>query len=306
MRGFVAALSAETGDELWRTYFVPAKGEPGAETWGDLIEWGGGAAWLSGTFDPELNTLYWTTGNPWPDFTGDRSQRRQSLHLFAARAGSRTGKMKWHFQFTPHDTHDWDAQSWPVLIDTEIGGKMRKVVLHANRNGFFYVLDRTTGEFLRATKLIDKVTWASGIDAKGRPDSDSRQGSDARGQLGLPEREGRDQLDGPELSSRHGAALRDYARAVRHVQQLAAGAAADEELLRRRGDGRRRAGHPARHRSEDRQASVGISDDGRGPHVVRPVSTAGGVVFVGDDDGHSLRSTPRTASTCGISTWASC
>jgi alcohol dehydrogenase (cytochrome c) len=80
-----------------------------------------------------------------------------------------TGKMKWHFQFTPHDTHDWDAQSWPVLLDTEWQGRLRKLVVHANRNGFFYVLDRATGEFLRATKLIDKVTWASGIDANGRP-----------------------------------------------------------------------------------------------------------------------------------------
>ncbi len=88
VRGFVTALSAETGEELWRTYFVPAKGEPGSETWGDLIEWGGAAAWLSGTFDPELNTLYWTTGNPWPDFTGVCSQRRQSLFVLSCRAGS--------------------------------------------------------------------------------------------------------------------------------------------------------------------------------------------------------------------------
>jgi alcohol dehydrogenase (cytochrome c) len=169
MRGFVAALSAKTGDEVWRTYTVPAKGEKGADSWGDYIEWGGGATWLSGTYDPELNTLYWTTGNPWPDFAG-KPRKGDNLYTCSLIAlDLETGKWKWHFQFTPHDTHDWDAQSWPVLIDMEYRGKMRKVVLHANRNGFFYVLDRTTGEFLRATQLIDHITWASGIDDKGRP-----------------------------------------------------------------------------------------------------------------------------------------
>lgn len=169
MRGFIAALSAETGEEIWRTYTVPAKGEPGSETWGDLIEWGGAATWLSGTFDPELNTLYWTTGNPWPDFNasvrpGDNLYSSSLLAL-----DPETGKIKWHFQFTPHDTHDWDAQSWPILVDLEWEGKPRKLVLHANRNGFFYVLDRVTGEFLRATKLTDSVDWATGIDKSGRP-----------------------------------------------------------------------------------------------------------------------------------------
>src|SRR5207247_1466735 len=151
MRGFVAALSAETGEEMWRTYTVPAKGEPGAESWGDFIEWGGGATWLSGTFDPELNTLYWTTGNPWPDFTGKPRQGDNLYTCSLVALDLDTGKMKWYFQFTPHDTHDWDAQSWPVLIDMEWKGTMRKIVLHANRNGFFYLLDRTSGEFLRAT-----------------------------------------------------------------------------------------------------------------------------------------------------------
>jgi alcohol dehydrogenase (cytochrome c) len=169
MRGFIAALSAETGEEIWRVYTVPAKGEPGSETWGDLIEWGGGAAWLSGTYDPELNTLYWTTGNPWPDFNASvrPGDNLYSCSLLALDLD--TGKMKWHFQFTPHDTHDWDAQSWPMLIDMEWEGRPRKVVLHANRNGFFYVLDRESGEFLRATQLTDSVNWASGIGKEGRP-----------------------------------------------------------------------------------------------------------------------------------------
>ncbi|MEO7652549.1 MAG: PQQ-binding-like beta-propeller repeat protein [Bryobacteraceae bacterium] len=169
MRGYIAALSAATGDELWRTYTVPAKGEKGSESWQNYIDYGGGGTWLSGTYDPELNTLYWPTGNPWPDFYGgDRAgDNLYTCSLLALDAD--TGKMKWYFQFTPHDTHDWDAQAWPVLLDLPVNGKPRKLVMHANRNGFYYMLDRVTGEFLRATKLVDKLDWASGVDAKGRP-----------------------------------------------------------------------------------------------------------------------------------------
>jgi alcohol dehydrogenase (cytochrome c) len=169
-RGFIAAMSASTGEELWRLYTIPGRGEPGSETWTDrLIDWGGAATWLSGTYDPDLNLIYWTTGNPWPDFYGGD---RKGANLYACAViavDPDTGKMKWHFQFTPHDTHDWDGQGWPVLIDTAIDGKPRKALLHANRNGFLYVLDRVTGEYLRATPFVDKLDWAKGIDAKGVP-----------------------------------------------------------------------------------------------------------------------------------------
>src|SRR5271168_2261902 len=141
MRGYITSISASTGEELWRTYTIPAKGEPGSETWGKLIDYGGGATWLSGTYDPDLNMIYWTAGNAWPDFIardrdGDNLYSSSLLAMDAA-----TGKIKWHFQFTPHDTHDWDAQAWPVLVDLPYQGKPRKLVLHANRNGFLYVLD---------------------------------------------------------------------------------------------------------------------------------------------------------------------
>jgi alcohol dehydrogenase (cytochrome c) len=118
MRGFIMALSADTGETLWKTYTIPARGEKGSETWGDLIDFGGGAAWLSGTYDPQLNTLYWTTGNPWPDYNGDvrPGDNLYSCSLLALDLD--TGRMKWHFQFTPHDTHDWDAQSWPSSTPT--------------------------------------------------------------------------------------------------------------------------------------------------------------------------------------------
>lgn len=171
MRGFIAALSAEDGRELWRTYTIPAPGEPGAETWGDpdLLPWGGAAAWLSGTYDPELNLLYWTTGNAWPDYNGEVRPGDNLYTSSLVALDLETGKMKWHFQFTPHDTHDWDAQSWPMLLDLDFEGEPRKLVVHANRNGFFYILDRVTGKFLKATQLTDSVDWATGIDENGRP-----------------------------------------------------------------------------------------------------------------------------------------
>jgi len=169
MRGFVAAFNATSGKEEWRFWTVPKRGEKGSETWGDYVEYGGAGTWLSGTFDPEQNTLYWTTGNPWPDFYGGDRKGDNHYSCGVVALDLDTGKLKWFFQFTPGDTHDWDGQSWPVLVDREVRGKMRKLLLHPNRNGFYYVLDRTTGEFLHATKLNDLVDWASGIDDKGRP-----------------------------------------------------------------------------------------------------------------------------------------
>lgn len=170
IRGYITAHSASTGEELWRLYTVPAKGEPGSESWSEFnTEYGGGATWMSGSYDPELNLVYWTTGNPWPDYNGP-IRRGDNLYTCAVLAvDPSTGKMKWYFQFTPHDTHDWDAQSMPVLVDLPWEGKPRKLLLHPNRNGFFYVLDRATGRYLRATPFVDKLNWASHIDAKGRP-----------------------------------------------------------------------------------------------------------------------------------------
>ncbi len=170
IRGFVASFSVSTGEELWRLYTVPKKGEPGAESWTEFnTESGGGATWMTGTYDPELNLVYWQTGNPWPDFYG-KDRRGDNLYTCSVVAiDADTGKLKWYFQFTPHDTHDWDAQSIPVLVDLAFQGKPRKLLLHPNRNGFFYVLDRTNGEFLLAKPFVDRLNWAKEIDAKGRP-----------------------------------------------------------------------------------------------------------------------------------------
>src|SRR5205814_8700322 len=124
VRGYVSAFSPSTGEELWRFWTVPAKGEPGSETWSEFTtEYGGGATWMSGSYDPELNLIYWATGNPWPDFYGGE-RRGDNLYTCSMIAlDATTGKFKWYFQFTPHDTHDWDAQSIPVLLNAEFHGR---------------------------------------------------------------------------------------------------------------------------------------------------------------------------------------
>lgn len=169
IRGFVDAYYAETGKHAWRFYTVPEKGQPGGDTWlADSWKRGGGATWMTGTYEPSTSTLFWGVGNPGADlYGGDRlGDNLYTNSLIALDADS--GKLKWHFQFTPHDTHDWDACETPVLLDLPWKGQPRKLVVQANRDGFYYVLDRTTGEFLHASE-ISRQTWNDGFDAKGRP-----------------------------------------------------------------------------------------------------------------------------------------
>jgi alcohol dehydrogenase (cytochrome c) len=170
VRGFLAAFDQATGKEVWRFWTVPAPGEPGSETWeGGGIAHPGATTWLTGTYDAELDTLYWPTGNPTPDLYGD-DRRGDNLYSDSIVAlDARTGKLKWHFQFTPHDVWDYDAQETPALIDTNWQGKPRKLLVQANRNGFFYVLDRTDGTFLFGNKYVKNVTWATGLTPEGRP-----------------------------------------------------------------------------------------------------------------------------------------
>jgi PQQ-dependent dehydrogenase (methanol/ethanol family) len=170
IRGFVAAYHAATGQLAWRFWTVPRAGEPASDTWkGKAMEFGGGSTWLTGSYDPATRVLYWPTGNPYPDTDGSERQGDNLYTNCILALDLETGKLRWHFQFTPHDLHDWDAEEPPVLVDAIFQGRPRKLLLHADRNGFFYVLDRTNGELLLAKAFAKKVTWASGIDAKGRP-----------------------------------------------------------------------------------------------------------------------------------------
>ena len=169
IRGFIDAYDAKTGKLAWRTYTIPGPGEKGAETWGGE-SWaiGGSSTWLTGSFDPALNTLYWTTGNPGPDYDGDVRPGDNLYTCSVLALDPDTGRIKWHFQFTPHDVHDWDSNQIPVLFDDTINGRARKLLAVANRNAFYYVIDRETGEYINATPYATQ-NWATGIDAKGRP-----------------------------------------------------------------------------------------------------------------------------------------
>lgn len=169
IRGFIDAYDSNTGERLWRTFTVPEPGEPGSETWqGEAWQTGGGSTWLTGSFDPELNTLYWTTGNPAPDWNGDLRPGDNLFTCAVLALNPDTGEMLWHFQYTPHDTHDWDANQIPVLIDGEFEGAQRKLLALANRNAFYYLIDRETGEYLLGEEYSYQ-TWAEGIDDLGRP-----------------------------------------------------------------------------------------------------------------------------------------
>lgn len=172
IRGFIAAYDVATGKELWKFHVIPGPGEPGFESWADPQKeaWktGGGSIWSTGAYDPELNLMYWGVGNPGPDWNGD-SRPGDNLYTDSMVAlNPDTGKLVWHYQFTPHDEMDYDATQSPALADIQWQGKQRKVVMTANRNGVFYVLDRTNGQFLLGKPFVS-VNWMKGFDEKGRP-----------------------------------------------------------------------------------------------------------------------------------------
>jgi alcohol dehydrogenase (cytochrome c) len=170
VRGFVAAYDALTGKQNWRFWTIPGPGEFGASSWpGKSYLYGGGTTWMPGTYDPALNTLYWTTSNAAPDFVGDTRPGDDLYTACVLALDADSGRLKWHFQFTPHDLYDYDANETPVLVDAQQSGATRHLLVQANRNGFLYVLDRTDGKLLRAIPFVEKLNWARAIDSSGRP-----------------------------------------------------------------------------------------------------------------------------------------
>jgi alcohol dehydrogenase (cytochrome c) len=172
VRGFIDAYDAQTGKRSWRFYTTAGPGDPGHSTWRgtDPKAWekGGGSIWVNGAYDPELNLVYWGTGNAGPDYDGSAREGDNLYTASIVALDADTGRLRWHYQFTPHDVWDWDATQMPVLADLTIGGQPRKVVMFANRNGFFYLLDRATGQLIRAKPFIE-TSWAKEIQANGRP-----------------------------------------------------------------------------------------------------------------------------------------
>ena len=200
IRGFIDAYDPATGERLWRFSTIPAPGEFGHDTWaGDSWKLGCGATWLPGSYDPDLDVVYWATGNPCPLYNGDG---RKGDNLFTSSVialDPATGRRKWHYQFSPHDTHDWDSNQDMVLVDRPFHGEPRKLLMHADRNGHFYVLDRTNGRLLSGTPFVGQ-TWNGGFDANGRPMPKAGSESSADGNVITPTIGGGTNFQAPSYS----------------------------------------------------------------------------------------------------------
>jgi len=204
IRGFIDAYDPATGKRLWRFNTVPGPDEFGSDTWpSDTWQHGSAATWLTGSYDPETDTLYWAVGNPGPDVNGDVRQGDNLFSCSVVALDASTGRRKWHYQFTPNDTHDWDSTEDLVLVDRMWHGEMRKLLLHADRNGVFYVLDRTNGKFLAATPYV-RTTWVNGWDERGRPRTAPGWRSSPQGAVVFPALIGGTNFQAPSYSSQTG------------------------------------------------------------------------------------------------------
>jgi alcohol dehydrogenase (cytochrome c) len=215
IRGFVAAYDVATGSEVWKFYTIPAPGEPGHDTWdGDDWEHGGAPAWITGSYDPQLNLTYWGIGNPGPDWNAAQRPGDNLYSDAVVALNADTGELVWHFQFTPNDGYDYDSVQVPVLVDMAWNGQQRRLMLWANRNGYFYVLDRTNGQFLSGTPFV-RVNWSSGLDSNGRPTPTPQP----EGQPTYPGNQGGTNWYPPSYSPRTGlfyfSAWEDYATIYR-------------------------------------------------------------------------------------------
>lgn len=286
VRGFVDAYEAQSGKRAWRFWTIPGPGEPGHETWtSESWKTGAGATWVTGAYDPELNLVYWGIGNPGPDWNGDKRPGDNLYTCSFVALDADTGAKKWHFQFTPHDTHDWDATHVPVLLDGEVNGSQRKLVVNANRNGFYYVLDRVTGEFLLGTPYA-KQTWADGIDPKGRPILKPSMDPSEQGTLVWPSLQGSTNWFSPSYSPKTGllyvpvremGAIYYKREAEYRVGTFFAGGG--ERPLRRDAWGAVRALDPLTGR---RRWEFKLHE----PTWAGVLSTAGGLVFGGSEEGN--------------------
>jgi len=190
-RGFVAAWDRDTGKEVWRFWTVPLPGEPGSETWqGKGIEHGGAVAWFTGVYDAETDTVFWQAGNPGEDYNGDDRLGDDLYSDCILAVDAKTGKLKWHYQTTPHDLWDWDTTETPLVIDANWQGQPRKLLLQGNRNGFFYVFDRTNGKLLLAKQFLKELTWATGIGPDGKPVMVAGQEPSEKGTRVCPSQDG--------------------------------------------------------------------------------------------------------------------
>jgi alcohol dehydrogenase (cytochrome c) len=283
-RGFIDAYDPQTGKRVWRFYTVPGAGEPGSETWPNIeaMKRGGGGAWMTGSYDPELNLIYWGTGNPNPDYYGSDREGDNLYTCSLLALDAETGSLKWHYQFTPHDIHDWDANQVPVLGDLTIGGQSRKVVMMANRNGFFYVLDRVTGTLLLG-KPFGEQRWAREIGADGRPIVLNETGTKEC----IPDAHGSTNFMPPSYDPRRGLFFvntRETCAAYVPVkQEIKPGLASTGGGVRRVND---RATYGALRAIDPRTGERKWEFRYPAPTLAGVMSTASGVVFAGDNEGN--------------------
>ena len=306
-RGFIDAYDAATGARLWRFNTIPGPGEFGHETWKtDSWKTGGGATWLTGTYDPELNTVYWPIGNPAPQI--DRSVRGDLDNLFSdsvVALDPDTGQRKWHYQFTPNDGHDWDSVQNMMLVDRLWRGRSRKLLMHADRNGHFYVLDRTTGAFLSGTPFVYQ-NWNRGFDDKGRPRAIAGANSSGAGSfLVYPTVSGATNFQAPSYSPITGWLYLEYAEGG----QQYASAFAEIERGRQYLGRSPLMGRPPVRGPNDPPPGAGIKainpEDGktmwdvklfRGSNTNGLMATAGGVVFAAARDGNLVALDAKTGA----------
>jgi alcohol dehydrogenase (cytochrome c) len=301
VRGFLAAYDQQTGKEVWRTWTIPARGEPGSETWEGIdIDHGGGPTWLTGSYDPVSKTIYWPTGNAGPDFNGD-NRKGDNLYTCSILAlDVATGKMKWYFQPTPHDEWDWDAVQPLVLVDTEWRGRPRKLLLQANRNGFLYVLDRTDGKLLLASPLVKKLTWAKEIAPDGRPVMNPNSVPTAEGALICPAVEGAANF----FSTSYNPATKLF-----YVNTLERCAVYTKRASGDWAAGRGYAGGGGRRDPNDKPQKIlrafdietgkpawEVPQEGPGDTWTGTLTTAGGLVIFGDDGGAVAAADARTGA----------
>ncbi|MGH9756264.1 MAG: PQQ-binding-like beta-propeller repeat protein, partial [Candidatus Acidiferrales bacterium] len=286
VRGFLAAFDAETGKPLWRFWTIPAPGEPGSQSWpGKSYLHAGATTWMPGTYDPELGILYWGTSNPSPDFDGAVRPGDDIYTDSVVALDPDTGKLKWYFQFTPHDLFDYDAVETPVLVDAEFHGQLRKLLLQANRNGFVYVLDRVTGKFLSAVPFAQKLNWASGIDAQGKPIRTGVEPS-AAGTLVCPGYAGATNWNAPSFNPAtqlfYFMALEDCSTYFLQPQDFTEGRTYYSTGVKHPAD---QHGHRILMAFDLHSGKFSWSDvqAGNGRSMSGTMTTAGGLVFFGDD-----------------------
>jgi alcohol dehydrogenase (cytochrome c) len=295
-RGFLDAYDMNDGARLWRFYTIPAPGEPGGDSWPPgHFERGGGATWITGSYDPELNLIYWGTGNPNPDFYGG-NRKGDNLYTDSVVAlDADTGGLRWHFQYTPHDEHDWDSNQIQVLADLTLNGRPRKTLITANRNGFFYVLDRTNGEFIHAKPYV-KTTWATEVDAKGRPIELPDQRPTVAGNLTCPDLAGGSSFTSPSFDP----ALRLFFMSARETCQIYGQVVPPPDY--RLGDNmmggfsRNRGGTGALRAIDPTTLEKKWEIAYGGPSYSGVLSTASGLVFAGDHDGTLMAVNSQTGA----------